>query len=165
MFILTNAQKSFIRKGGISFLTFFILVVPVVMVSQVPGQVFAQSPVPGDANFVGPLQDTGLVPCDGPKSIAGSDARTCNFQTLLQGINYIINWMFIIAIPISLVSFSYAGILFMTGKESNITQGKEIFSKVVWGVVIMAGAWLLVRTIVRGLLNPSGSFGSYLFGL
>ncbi len=166
MFTLTNVQKSFIRKSAVSFVAFFILIVPVVMIAQVPAQVFAQAPVPGDADFIGPVQG-GLVPCDGPalKKDQPAGYRVCNFQALLRGINEIINWMFIIAVPLSLVSFAYAGILFMTGKEANISQGKEIFSKVVWGVVIMAGAWLIVRTIVRGLLNPSGSFGSYLFGL
>lgn len=147
IFTMTEVQKSFIRTTAIFCLSFLFLTTPFLVLAQTS------------------TNPTGLVPCDGPKSIAGSDARTCNFQALLRGINEIINWMFIIAVPLSLVSFAYAGILFMSGKEDNISQGKEIFSKVVWGVVIMAGAWLLVRTIVRGLLNPDGSFGSYLFGL
>lgn len=166
IFTMTEVQKSFVRKSLASFMAFFILLVPVVMVAQMPGQVFAQAPEQGDANFVGPIQDRGLVSCDGPALKNPPPGYIpCNFKTFIGGINKIINWMFIIAVPLSLVSFAYAGILFMSGKEDNISQGKEIFSKVVWGVVIMAGAWLLVRTIVRGLLNPDGSFGSYLFGL
>lgn len=156
MFVLTNTQKTFFKTGTVFCLAFFLLMMPVL--------VLAQAPLPGDPNFVGPT-NTGLVPCDGPASIAKSSDRICNFQALLRGINNIINWMFIIAVPISLAAFAYAGILFMTGKESNISQGKAIFSNVIWGMVIMAGGWLVVRTIIQGLLSPTAGLGPYLFGL
>ena len=156
IFTLSDFQKSFLRSSMFFCLAFVLLAVPVLA--------FAQAPVPGDSNFVGPL-DTGLVPCDGPRSVAGSDARTCNFQALLRGVNGIINWLFIIAVPVSLAAFAYAGVLFMTGKESNITQGKAIFTNVIWGMVIMAGGWLVVRTIIQGLLDPAAGLGPYLFGL
>lgn len=144
IFALSNTSRNFWRTMAVFCLSFFLLVTPLL--------VFA-------ADY------PGLVPCDGPASIARSSERVCNFQAFLRGIDKIIDWMFIIAVPLSLVSFAYAGILFMSGKEANISHGKEIFGKVVWGIVIMAAGWLIVHTIIRGLLDPSANFGPYLFGL
>ena len=145
IFVLTATQKRFFRTGAVFCLALFLLTVPMLVLAE--------------------DQTKGLVPCDGPATVAKTADRVCNFQALLRGINEIINWMFIIAIPLSLVSFTYAGILFMSGKEGNITQGKEIFGKVVWGIVIMSAGWLVVHTIIRGLLDPNAGFGGYLFGL
>ena len=146
-FSLTDSQKR-LWRGGVTFcLALFLLLAPVLVLhAQV-------------------TSGTGLVPCDGPRSVAGSDARTCNFQSLFKGLEEIIKWMFFIAIPLSLVSFAYAGILFMSGKEANISTGKEIFTKVIWGLVFMAGGWLLVHTIVGGLLDPDKGFRPYFFGI
>ncbi len=144
IFTLSDTQKLFFRTSMVFCLALVLLATPLL--------VFAADP-------------PGLVPCDGPASIAKSSDRVCNFQALLRGINGIINWLFIIAVPISLAAFAYAGVLFMTGKEANITQGKAIFTNVIWGMVIMAGGWLVVRTIIQGLLNPQAGLGPYLFGL
>lgn len=144
IFVLTNTQKAFLKTSMVFCVALFLLVTPVLVLAQ---------------------QNPGLVPCDGPAGVAKSSDRVCNFQALLRGINNIINWLFIIAVPISLAAFAYAGILFMTGKESNISQGKAIFSNVIWGMVIMAGGWLVVRTIIQGLLSPTAGLGPYLFGL
>jgi Type IV secretion system pilin len=158
IFTLSDSQKSIFRTS-----MFFCLVV---VFLAVPVLAFAQTSYPGGTNYPSLPGDQypGLVPCDGPASIARPD-RVCNFQALLRGVNGIINWLFIIAVPVSLAAFAYAGILFMTGKESNITEGKAIFTNVIWGMVIMAGGWLIVRTIVQGLLDPAAGLGPYLFGL
>ncbi len=162
IFVLTNTQKTFFKTGVVFCLALVLLAVPVLAL--------AQGPLPGDPDFVGPVQRGGLVPCDGPSLdkpglVSPPGYVPCDFKALLNGINGIINWLFIIAIPVSLVAFTYAGILFMSGKEGNITEGKEIFLKVVQGIAIMAVGWLLVHTIIRALLNPKADLGAYLFGL
>ncbi len=145
IFTLTDTQKGFFRASMVFCLALILLAMPMLVLAQ--------------------TTEKGLVPCDGPASIAKSSDRVCNFQALLRGINGIINWLFIIAVPISLAAFAYAGVLFMSGKEGNITEGKEIFLKVVQGIAIMAVGWLLVHTIINALINPNAGLKAYLFGL
>lgn len=103
----------------------------------------------------------GLIQCEGALTAeekANRSVTECDFNALLAQIQYLINWMFAIAIPISIGIFAYAGILFMSGNEKNITKAKGIFSKVVWGFLIMCVAWLIINTILTAIVKPNQGF-------
>ena len=89
-----------------------------------------------------------LVPCD------GSVAKPCNFQTLISGVNGIIQWLAkFIAAPLAAIAFSYAGWLYIVGgsNSSDREKAKDIFMNVVIGLFFVFGAWLLVVAILNGL--------------
>lgn len=84
----------------------------------------------------------GLVPC----------TDKCGFDDILKLINKIVNFLlFTLAVPISAIMFAYAGFLMMVpGSESasKKQQGKDIFLNVALGLVFVAGAWLIIHTIL-----------------
>ncbi len=108
---------------------------------------------------------TGLVHCEGsltPEEISAGNVKQCDFNTLIEGIQYLINWMFAIAIPIAIGIFAYAGVLFMSATEGNIKKAKEMLPKVVWGIAIMSGAWIIVHTILSLLTESDQGYTSLL---
>jgi len=87
----------------------------------------------------------GLVPCD------NSAAHPCDFNAFMDLVNRVIQFvLFDLALPIAAVMFFYAGFLMVTSGGGTEARGKakNIFSNAVYGLVIAAGAWLIIRTIL-----------------
>lgn len=99
----------------------------------------------------------GLVPCGQGNY---SQCTLCDLFVLISRvIDFLLN---MIILPASVVAFIIAGILFLTaaGDERKITQAKGVFSGVVWGLVISFGAWLIIDTLLRTLVDEGRLFGS-----
>ncbi len=90
----------------------------------------------------------GLIPCD-------NIATKCNFSQFMNLINTIIHFLlFDLSIPVAAVMFAYAGFLMITagGEAAQArTKAKNIFTNAAIGLVIMATAWLIVKTILLAL--------------
>jgi len=77
-------------------------------------------------------------------------------------INNVIHFvLFYMAVPIAAIMFFYAGFMMVTsaGSSESKTKAKNIFSSAVYGLVIVAAAWLIVRTI----LSILGYEGAWIF--
>ncbi len=99
----------------------------------------------------------GLIPC-GRAAGDGVDANTtheCGFKDIITLINKIITFILIdIAIPICAIMFAYAGFLLITSGASSgeaKTKAKTIFTSAVTGLLLIAGAWLIINTILSVL--------------
>ena len=92
------------------------------------------------------LNAQGIVPCTG---------TDCNFCSLIQLADNIIDFAVGLLAALSAIMFAYAGFLMVTasGNEGKITQAKEIFRNVVIGIIITLAAWLIVDTIMKLLLK------------
>ena len=104
--------------------------------------------------------DPGLVPCGTIKNSA-----ECGFNDLFKLINTVINFiLFKMAVPIAAIMFAYAGFMLVSsaGSPEKRTKAKEVFINVAIGLIIVAGAWIFVHTILvivgykPGLLNWFG---------
>src|SRR3989344_8067812 len=97
--------------------------------------------------------DKGLIPCGrspGP-NVDLATTKPCEFKDFMTLINTVIKFiLFKLVVPISAVMFFYAGFLMVTSGGSTEARGKakNIFSNAVYGLVIAAGAWLIIRTIL-----------------
>lgn len=93
-----------------------------------------------------------LVPCD------GSARKPCDFGQLVLLVKNLINYIFIIAVPIATVMFAYAGFLYLTaaGDTGKISKAHSVFWTVFIGFIIILSAWLIVKAIST-LLNPGFS--------
>ncbi len=123
--------------------------------------------------------DFKLIICDGPvlpPSAIGAinfwksknpgktypkDYIPCDFNGAMMQIQYLINVMLVVGILAAIVGFSWAGYLFITGVAEKRNQAKDIFSKIVWGLVIMICAWFMVYQLVKWLV-PKNSGVDYL---
>ena len=87
-----------------------------------------------------------LVPCDN-----SSPTTQCDFAKFMDLINNVIKFILVkLAVPIAAIMFFYAGFKMVTsaGSAESKTQAKNIFSNAVYGLVFVAGAWLIIRTIL-----------------
>ena len=104
---------------------------------------------------------TDLVPCGKPAPAGGATANgkvykageivQCEFSDFMKLIDNVINFiLFTLAIPISAIMFAYAGFKMVTSGGSTEARGKakSVASSTVFGLVIAAGAWLIVKTIL-----------------
>ncbi|MDO8659875.1 MAG: pilin [Candidatus Parcubacteria bacterium] len=80
----------------------------------------------------------------------------CGFNDFIALINRVISFiLFNLAIPISAIMFAYAGFLLVTaGGAGEKTKAKDIFTNTATGLVIAAGAWLVVNTLLSILAKP-----------
>jgi len=113
----------------------------------------------------------GLVPCNNNKEdtiITNKDGTKtvvkptpCDFKAFMALINKVINFiLFTLAVPIAAIMCAYAGILMLfSGGESagNRTKAKGIFTNAILGLVIAAGAWLIVKTLIT-ILGYDGAW-------
>lgn len=101
----------------------------------------------GGSGFVG-----GIVPkeCRGKETIANCDL--CSLAQLGQNIA---NFLLGLTIPAAALLFAWAGILYFSsrGNPAQITQAHKVFRTVVIAVVIALSAWILVNTVMNGLIQ------------
>ncbi|OGG60797.1 hypothetical protein A2765_01650 [Candidatus Kaiserbacteria bacterium RIFCSPHIGHO2_01_FULL_56_24] len=88
-----------------------------------------------------------IVPC------TGADCKCQDLITLGQNL---INTGIFIAIFLSAMLFAYAGWLYLTneaiGKQE---KAKGIFANVAIGLIIILASWLVVDTLMRGVLKDN----------
>ncbi len=100
-----------------------------------------------------------VVNCSGTAStttiVNGVTTQPCDFNTLIDTGTHLIEWMFYISVPIMVAILAYAGILYMTGLEKNISKAKGMFLKVALGFTIMLVAFVVINTLVGWIGNSS----------
>jgi hypothetical protein len=81
----------------------------------------------------------------------------CGFKDVIAQIKKLINFAFLIALPIVIIALTYAGIkiLLSLGNPSALTEAKRLLWQVIKGFLIILCAWLIVYVIVSNLLQES----------
>lgn len=83
----------------------------------------------------------GLVTC----------TENCTFLDFVDMINGIIDFVFkYLALPIAALMFAYAGFTLVTsgGSSEARSKAKNIFSDAIIGIILAAGAWLIIKTLL-----------------
>lgn len=111
------------------------------------------------------LDYSGFVKCDGVLKTGEAEKdrqNVCNFAALIDTAIKIINWMFVISIPVATALFAYAGALYMTGIPGKMGQARKIFLSVGIGFIIMISAWVAVRTFVDWFAKETSGINTFL---
>lgn len=91
----------------------------------------------------------GLIPC------GGTGEKECDFDGLTELAKNIIDWIVKISVPISAAVFAVAGFKYMTSAVvDQKAEAKNMMKKVLIGLAFILGAWIIIGTIVKALLNP-----------
>ncbi len=101
-----------------------------------------------------------LVPCG---TGSGDAFEQCTLCDIIVLINNIVEFLlFDLGLPIGVIALLIAGYFFLTasGSEQKIQQGKDTLKYAILGLVIAFGAWLIIDTILRGLMDVDGFFES-----
>lgn len=125
-------------------ITKFLIPVFIFLILVAPAVSFAQTEV-----------WKGLVPC-GTKE----NPTTCDFTAFMKLIDTLIKFiLFKLAVPIAAIMFFYAGFLMVTSGGSTESRGraKTIFTNTALGLVFVAGAWLIIKTLLS-ILGYDGAW-------
>jgi uncharacterized membrane protein len=92
-----------------------------------------------------------IVPC-------GREGQpACTLCHLWHLASNIINFIsFNLAVPLAILLFVAAGIVFLTsgGSEEKVSLAKSIFTNTVIGLVIIFCSWMLIDTLLKNIANP-----------
>ncbi len=93
----------------------------------------------------------------------GDGGRMCGLGDFIELIQRIIEYIFVLILPIAAIVFAYAGYLFMTsgGDPNKRNAAKNAMTKLVLGIVVIMMAWLMVKTILVSL-GVSAGFRTFL---
>ena len=72
----------------------------------------------------------------------------CNFNGAMMQVQHLIDICMVLGVFAAIALFTYAGYLFMTGKEGDRKKAYEVFPRVFWGFIIMLSAWFVVYQIL-----------------
>ncbi len=100
---------------------------------------------------------------DGFTQCGYGDNYDCDFNAALATIDRIIKFLFyIIVLPVAAILFAWAGIKLIVarakGKSAAMGDAKELIGRVIVGLVIAMGAWILVKfvLVIFGYSDASG---------
>ena len=100
-----------------------------------------------------------IVPCTGalPKETA------CTICDIAQVAQNVLNTGIFIAVFLSAILFAWAGGIYLTNvaNPGGVTKAKTLFGNVLVGLLIILGAWIVIDTLMRTLVNPSAQFGPW----
>ncbi len=134
-------MKRNFQKIGAFFAASFLLFLPLISLAD-----------------LAPGPDSNLIVCN-TTLVNGQFTDPCTFEKLVKlGINFM-NFLIILAVPLAVISFVFAGFKLVTsaGSESNKTEAKKILTNTGLGLVIVLAAWLIVKTILISLLKEDYS--------
>jgi flagellar basal body-associated protein FliL len=143
----------------------------------------AQAQVPNAENPNSP--GFRVVICDGPEGLGRINPTTgavdnstnpdgsyvypvkagyvpCNFVGIMKQVQHLINIMLMLGILAAIAGITFAGYLYITGSEKNISRAKDMFPKMAWGFVLMLTAWFIVYQILNWLTDNGSGFSSLL---
>ncbi len=114
--------------------------------------------VDGTDNEGNPL----VYPADHPTK-AGQPlpaAEQCDLKALILLIRNIINFLFIISIPIATMAFVWTGVLLLTsqGNPAKIQRAKGIAIKVLFGFIFIIASWAIVYELTSRLFVDEAQF-------
>ncbi len=89
---------------------------------------------------------SGFVTCDG---------ASCSFCNLVEMANIIIIWLFgVLFLIFAVIMFSAGfGLVTAAGNDVALSAAKSKFQDALIGIVIIMAAWLLIDTLMKGLLT------------
>jgi Type IV secretion system pilin len=96
-----------------------------------------------------------IVSCDG-----GSN-DPCNWCTLITMVDNVLDWLFIFFTLAAVMMVMIVGfkLVMSAGNSSQWEESKGMFTNLVIGFVIFLSAWLIVDTILKGLIDTDSDFG------
>lgn len=99
-------------------------------------------------------QEQQLVPCDGPN---------CNLESFVTLVQNLLNFLVYLAVIGAALLFAWAGWLYLSSAD-NVSQrvkATKVFKNVAIGLIIMIGAWVLIDSLLEGVLRSDFKWNSF----
>jgi hypothetical protein len=163
----SKAQRRILRGVGffaitVVFLSQFVLINSAYALPSISGEVSNTPATTDNVENVNIRSSTfKFVVCDGPVRPKGyvpnppdkTPYIPCDFKGLVLTVQHFLNIAMVLGVMGTIVTAVYAGYLYVTGKESNISKAKEMLPKVGIGFVLMLTAWFIIAQILTWLTN------------
>lgn len=112
------------------------------------------------------VSNTDIVSCTGGGGGVDADGKStnevaCNWCTLMKLVENVFDFLFVIFTLVAVGMVMYVGfqLVMSQGSGEAMEKGKAMFSSLVIGFVIFLSAWLIVDTIIKGLVKSDSGFG------
>lgn len=98
------------------------------------------------------------TPADGIVSLSGCSGPDCTACNVVDMVNGGITWLIGILFVVFAVIMVIAGVGLVTssGNQSALESAKSKFTNAIIGLIIILSAWLIVDTLMRGLVGNDG---------
>jgi hypothetical protein len=108
-----------------------------------------------------------LVSAQGLASFAGCTGTDCSACNVVSMTNELIKWLIGITFMLFAVLCAWAGFGLVTsgGNQGELDAAKDKFTNAIIGLIIILSAWLIVDTIMRGLVGNDENPGSVASGV
>ena len=102
-----------------------------------------------------------IVNCSG--ALDSGTQKACTICDIAQTAQNVLNTGIFVAVFLSAILFAWAGVKYLTNavNSSGINEAKSLFGNVLIGLFIILGAWLVIDTLMRTLINPDAQFGPW----
>jgi hypothetical protein len=138
---------------------------PIVTYAAAGDSVFNVTLIPcGNTDGIDTTTGQPLKYTSGPKAGQPIPAgEQCGMKEFIQLIKNVMNFLFLLSVPLSTISFVWVGVMYLTaqGNPSKIERAKGIAWKVLLGFIIICSAWLIVNEITRRLFKPEFQYLGY----
>jgi hypothetical protein len=111
-----------------------------------------------DKNWKGIYTCVGAKSKDGTVNANDANLEECKISNLMNQVNFSLDLMFKIFVPIATIAIVYAGFKLVTASASQKSEAKRILTNVILGFLFMSGAFGIVKLIINYLADPSYLF-------
>jgi hypothetical protein len=98
-----------------------------------------------------------------PGQIVTCDGVNCTVCDIAKVAQNVLNTGIFVAVFLSAILFAWAGFKYLTNitNPGGVNEAKTLFENVLIGLLIILGAWLIIDTLMRTLVNPNALFGPW----
>ena len=101
--------------------------------------------------------DPGLVTC------GNTGQPNCDFCTLVQMADGLFDFLFVLLTLAAIMTVMYAGfqLVISQGNSGAMEKAKGMVGNIIIGFVIILAAWLIIDTVMKGLVRSDSGFGQW----
>ena len=162
----TITYHIFIASGSVVYATIvgmrriFIFVIAVTLVSN-----FIQwMPHSSVDTIVGSIGiNTAMAASDSGALVTCTNPEDCNWCTFIQMFDRALDFLFKFLTLAAVMMVMYAGfqLVISQGNSGAMEKAKGFISNIIIGFVIMMSAWLIIDTVIKGLVDTEAGYGQW----
>ncbi len=100
---------------------------------------------------------------DGLVTCGNAGQPNCDFCTLVQMVDRVFDFLFVLLTLAAVMMVMYAGfqLVISQGNSGAMEKAKGMVSNIIIGFVIIIAGWLIIDTVMKGLVSAESGFGQW----
>lgn len=113
--------------------------------------------------FITSLSAPVAFAADGLVTCGNAGQPNCDFCTLVQMVDGVFDFLFVLLTLAAIMMVMYAGfqLVISQGNSGAMEKAKGMVSNIIIGFVIILASWLIIDTVMKGLVSAESGFGQW----